>query len=73
LIVAFNVHVPLNFGLPLYVKNITPPYEAFVSLAIDSHVSQDAPLCDAEQGGVGVNPPLELDILQKLYYLHKGD
>jgi len=25
------------------------------------------------KGGVGVNPPLELDILQKLYYLHKGD
>ena len=22
-------------------------------------------------GGVGVNPPLELDILQKLYYLRK--
>ena len=25
------------------------------------------------KGGVGVNPPLELDILQKLYYLRKGD
>jgi len=23
------------------------------------------------QGGVGVTPPLELDILQKLYYLRK--
>ena len=23
------------------------------------------------KGGVGVNPPLELDILQKLYYLRK--
>jgi len=25
------------------------------------------------QGGVGVKPPLELDISQKLYYLRKGD
>jgi len=26
------------------------------------------------QGGFGVNPPpLELDILRKLYYLRKGD
>jgi len=23
--------------------------------------------------GLGLNPPLELDILQKLYYLSKGD
>jgi len=25
------------------------------------------------QGGFGVTPPLKLDILQKLHYLHKGD
>ena len=26
-----------------------------------------------QRGGVGLTPPLELDILQKLCYLHKGD
>jgi len=25
------------------------------------------------QGGVGVTTPLELDVLQELYYLRKGD
>jgi len=25
------------------------------------------------QGGLGLKPPLELDFLQKLYYLRKGD
>jgi len=25
------------------------------------------------KGGLGLKPPLELDILQKLYYLRKGD
>jgi len=25
------------------------------------------------QGGVGVKPPLELDILQNLYYMRKGN
>jgi len=25
------------------------------------------------KGGLGLTPPFELDILQKLYYLHKDD
>jgi len=30
-----------------------------------------APTKGVRKGGVGVNPPLELDILQKLYHLRK--
>jgi len=31
------------------------------------------PTKGVRKGGLGLTPPLELDISQKLYYLRKGD
>jgi len=56
-----------------------PPGNIFLATSGKIHYcpSSGKNLSDAQgrtQGGFGVEPPhLELDILQKLYYLHKGD
>jgi len=41
---------------------------------ISSGRPEDWTVCKGvRKGGFGVKPPLELDILRRLYYLHKGD
>ena len=48
----------------------TPPY---CCQEIQADQTFNSILQGRTQGGVGLTPPLELDILRKLYYLRKGD
>jgi len=45
-------------------------------LEASSHAAEPSLECSTDQGrthGGGLKPPLELDVLRKLYYLRKGD
>jgi len=64
------IHVPFSNDLEAYF--FSSSFELFFQSTAIGHTRSRA-RAYALGGGLGLTPPLELDILRKLYYLHKGD
>jgi len=57
----------------LALSSLRPENMSFLSPEKYFHFCVYAGASAYARGGLGFKPPFELDILQKLYYLRKGD